>query len=82
MSDGGAVRFQAVLYDEVAQVVYQYATVEQTGTDSTTGMQDTAGTDGVLYRCNVPDSILPNESVVSFFHPAPVPVELQRFTIE
>ena len=82
MSDGSAVRFQAVLYDEVSQLVYQYATVEQTGADSTTGLQDATGTDGLLYRCNVPDSIVPNTSVVSFFHPAPVPVELQTFTIE
>ena len=82
VSNGGAVSFQVVLYDEVSQLVYQYATVDQTGTDSTTGVQDASGTDGVLYRCNVPDSILPNESVVSFFHPAPVPVELQLFTIE
>ena len=82
VSGGGNVRFQALLYDEVAQIVYQYTTVDQTGASSTTGLQDASSTDGLLYQCNVPDSILANTTAVSFLHPAPVPVELQTFTIE
>ena len=82
MSGGGNVSVQAILYDEVAEIVYQMQTVDQTGQSSTTGIQQTTPLDGLQYTCNTPGALESGVSAICYFSPSPVPVELQTFTID
>jgi hypothetical protein len=82
VSGVGNVSVQVILYDEVAEIVYQYRTVDQGGEFSTTGIQQTTPLDGVQYTCDTPRALTSGTSAICFFSPAPVPVELQMFTIE
>lgn len=48
---------------------------------STTGIQNESATDGLTYACNVAASV-PAATAVCFYHPTPIPVELERFSVE
>ena len=82
VNGGGNVSVQAILYDEVAEIVYQMQAVDQTGQSSTTGIQRTIPPDGLQYTCNTPGALESGVSAICFFSPSPVPVELQTFTID
>ena len=74
--------FQMILYDDVYEIVYQVATDPEGGSGSTTGIQNATATDGLTYSCNTAGGIVPGTTAVCFFHPAPIPVELQSFSAE
>jgi len=72
--------FQAILYDTY-EIVVQVATQSEGGSGSTTGIQNPAADDGLTYACDSAGSIV-DGTAVCFFHPTPVPVDLQFFTAE
>ncbi len=70
---GGAEVFdlQAILYDDTFEIVFQHDDRNiETGSGSTTGIQNDGATDGLTFACNVADSI-PANSAQCFFHPFP-----------
>ena len=70
---GGPWNQQAILYHQSGDMVFQVgAGNPETGSGSTTGIQNVTATDGLTYACNVAGSILDN-SGVCFFHPNPSP---------
>lgn len=71
---GGPWDFQVILYDESYEIVVQSgAGNPETGSGSTTGLQNAAATDGLTYACDVASSI-PDNSSQCFVHPAPAAV--------
>jgi hypothetical protein len=61
--------FQTIVYDTSFGIVFQDATGNpETGSGSTTGLQNDGATDGLTYACNVGGSIADN-SAQCFFHP-------------
>ena len=73
-------RFQIILY-ETREIAMQVAECTECGESSTTGIQDETATIGLTYACNAPSS-LSSSTAVCFFHPEPVPVQLQSFSTE
>jgi hypothetical protein len=68
---GGPWNFQVVLYDESYEIVVQsQAGNPETGSGSTTGIQNVAGDDGLTYACDAAASI-PDNSAQCFIHQAP-----------
>lgn len=53
----------------------------ETGSGSTTGIQNDGATIGLTYACNTAASV-PDNTAVCFFHPNSVPVELQSLSID
>jgi len=71
---GGPFTFQVVLYDESYEIVVQHLSGNpETGSGSTTGIQNAAGDDGLTYACDSAASI-PENSAQCFIHPAPAAV--------
>ena len=63
--------FEALLYDLSWEIVFvQGSGNSETGSGSTTGLQNEAATIGITYACNVVDSI-PASSAQCFTHPEP-----------
>jgi len=66
------VTVQAIIYDGVPEIVYQYLTDDRGGSGATIGLQDAAVSTGLLYSCNTP-SITPGQSAVCIFGGTPIP---------
>ena len=66
-SGGGSVTFEIILRDN-GFIEVQMAAIGQTGSSSTTGIQDSVGAVSLNYACNVANSIT-NNSVVTFVPP-------------
>lgn len=73
-------QFQAVLYDSYHYVLQFNQTLEG-GSGSTHGGENDTATDALTYACDTAASISAGLAVC-FFHPIPVPVELQSVTVE
>ena len=70
---GGAATWnmQAILYHQSGDIVYQIgASNDETGSGSTTGIQNEAADDGLTYACDTAGSVL-DDSGVCFFNPNP-----------
>lgn len=66
VSTGNPVRFQAIIYDGIEEIAYQYHTVGDTGVSSTTGLQNAAASTGLLYGCDTLNYVTPNTAVCIF----------------
>ncbi|HMB40011.1 MAG TPA: hypothetical protein VKO85_13120 [Wenzhouxiangellaceae bacterium] len=67
---GETFTFQAVLYDTSYAITYQYgAGNPETGSGSTTGLQNLAADDGLTYACDVPAPVTAGDGSVCFYHP-------------
>lgn len=65
-NDIEAIDVQAILYPATSQWVYQYAGTGFDGSESTTGMQNTAASDGLTYACDTANSINTSVAVCTF----------------
>jgi lysyl endopeptidase len=69
---GNAV-FQAVLYDQTYEIVYQYITADPlAGGEATINIENAAQTDSLSYGCNTPNQA-PAGRAVCFFEPSALP---------
>jgi len=67
---GETFSFQAVLYDTSYAIVFQYgAGNPETGTGSTTGIQNLAATDGLTYACDAAAPVTAGDGAVCMYHP-------------
>lgn len=74
--NGNAV-FQAVLYDQSYEIVYQYLTGDPSaGGGATISIENAAQTDRLTYGCNTP-SQAPSGRAVCFFEPSALPAGAQ-----
>ncbi|WP_154224020.1 trypsin-like serine peptidase [Marinicella rhabdoformis] len=60
------VDFQAILYPATGQWTYQYQGQDIDGSNSTTGIQNAEGNDGISFACNQTGSISQNQAVCIF----------------
>lgn len=68
---GGPWNMQAILYHQSGDILYQIEPGNpETGTGSTTGIQNDGATDGLTYACDTAGSV-PDSTGVCFFHPNP-----------
>jgi len=72
--------FQAILYDSYHYVL-QFDLTTEAGSSSTSGGENDTATIALDYACNAAASINP-PLAVCFFHPDPIPVELESVTVE
>ncbi len=68
---GGPWSFQAILYDDSYEIVFQHLAGDpEEGSGSTTGIQNAAADDGLTYACNTAGTVVA-DTAQCFVHPAP-----------
>jgi len=77
----GSAVFQAILYDQSYEIVYQYLTADPfSGANATISIENAAQTDRLSYGCNVSNQA-PAGRAVCFFEPSALPSGTQAAAI-
>ncbi len=70
---GSGVDFEAILYSDTNQIVYQYRQLDRDpGASSTVGILEAGGGDGLAYSCDTADAISESHAVCHFHPGSPV----------